>query len=176
MKALKYKNLLDGKITGIKKFLTEGSIKEINNKQIIYGKEMKDKKYYSDLIINHCSGMYYNDFLITKNAIEGLADVLSQSVISEPIKWQKERPEFACIFLAKHNGEYSIWEFSWEIGEPPEDANDDDTIYWYLSWTDKDGDEWGDIAECIFDEYLILELLPTMHEKHKQWIASQSTN
>ena len=88
--------------------------------------------------------------------------------------WTQQKPDYACIFVTKHSGEYNIWRFCWEIGEPPEDATDDDTIYWYLAWTNQDGDEWDDIAECDFDEYLILEILPTMDEVHKQWAEKQS--
>ena len=46
--------------------------------------------------------------------------------------------------------------------------------YWYLVWTNQDGDEWDDINECDFDEYLILEILPTMDEVHKKWCEKQS--
>uniref|UniRef100_A0A6M3KZ22 Uncharacterized protein n=1 Tax=viral metagenome TaxID=1070528 RepID=A0A6M3KZ22_9ZZZZ len=87
--------------------------------------------------------------------------------------WTKQKPDYACIFLTKENDAYNIWKFCWEIGDPPDNA-DEDAIYWYLAWADQDGDEWGDIAECDFDEYLILEILPTMDEVHKQWIEKQS--
>lgn len=89
--------------------------------------------------------------------------------------WTQQKPDYACIFVTKHSSEYNIWRFCWEIGEPPEDATDtDDTVHWYLAWTNQDGDEWDDIAECDFDEYLILEILPTMDEAHKQWCEKQS--
>ena len=89
--------------------------------------------------------------------------------------WTQQKPDYACIFVTKHSSEYNIWRFCWEIGEPPEDAIDtDETVYWYLAWTNQDGDEWDDIAECDFDEYLILEILPTMDEVHKQWCEKQS--
>lgn len=88
--------------------------------------------------------------------------------------WTQTKPDYACIFVTKHNSEYNIWRFCWEIGEPPEDATDDDMVYWYLAWTNQDGDEWDDITECDFDEYLVLEILPTMDEVHKQWIEKQS--
>ncbi|MCR4330042.1 MAG: hypothetical protein NUV65_05880 [Candidatus Roizmanbacteria bacterium] len=84
--------------------------------------------------------------------------------------WTKQKPDYACIFVTKNNSEYNIWSFCWEIGEPPESSTDNGTTYWYLSWTDKEGYEWDDIAECDFDEYLILELLPTMDEVHEQYI------
>ena len=89
--------------------------------------------------------------------------------------WTQQKPDYACIFVTKHSGEYNIWRFCWEIGEPPEDETDtDETVYWYLAWTNQDGDEWDDIAECDFDEYLILELLPTMDKAHKQWCEKES--
>lgn len=87
----------------------------------------------------------------------------------ENLSWQKEKPDYACVFLTRYNGEYNIWKFVWELGEPPETAEDQESKYYYLAWTDKDGDEWDDIEECTFDEYLILEILPTMEEVHKQW-------
>jgi len=92
--------------------------------------------------------------------------------------WTKQKPDYACIFLTKNkksatilaDSEYNIWCFCWEIGEPPVDVSDEGITYWYLAWTDQEGNEWDDIAECDFDEYLILELLPTMDEVHEQYI------
>jgi len=89
--------------------------------------------------------------------------------------WTKEKPDFACVFLTRHKivtkkdeyFDYNLWRFDWEPGESPEDSSDDNenVIYYYLAWTDGDGDEWDDISECDYDEYLILEILPTLEEK-----------
>ena len=92
--------------------------------------------------------------------------------------WQKEKPDYACVFLTRHKDkerfEYDIWEFAWTQGEPPEDrgGDEDETRYYYLAWTDKDGEEWDDIKDCQFDEYLIIEILPTMEEVHQEWVKS----
>lgn len=91
---------------------------------------------------------------------------------SSVYKWSKEKPDYACIFLTKHNSEYNLWRFCWQIGEPSEDTKGE-APYWYLAWTDQDGNEWDDISECNFDEYLILEILPTMEEAKKQWMEKQ---
>jgi hypothetical protein len=92
--------------------------------------------------------------------------------------WQKEKPDYACIFVTKHNSEYNIWRFAWEQGEPTDEdiknlkEGEEETRFYYLAWLTQDGDEWDDISECDFDEYLILEKLPTMEEVHKQWVES----
>jgi hypothetical protein len=90
------------------------------------------------------------------------------------MEWQKEKPDYACVFLTRHNGEYSLWQFVWEIGEPPENEprTDEESKYYYLAWVTNDGDEWDDIADCNFDEYLVLGKLKTMDEVHKEWIQS----
>lgn len=92
------------------------------------------------------------------------------------LKWQKEKPDYACIFLTRDNGHYNVWEFAWQHGAPrnPEDAQygniDGETRYYYLAWLDNDGDEWDAIEDCNFDEYLVLRKLPTMDEVHKAWV------
>ncbi|MFA7360786.1 MAG: hypothetical protein WC139_07090 [Candidatus Kapaibacterium sp.] len=91
------------------------------------------------------------------------------------LSWQKEKPDYACVFLTRYNGvpvEFNLWKFVWELGEPPETAEDQEAKYYYLAWTDKDGDEWDDIDECTYDEYLVLEKLPTEEEVHQQFINS----
>jgi hypothetical protein len=85
--------------------------------------------------------------------------------------WQNEKPMYACVFITKFNGEYNLWKFCWEPGE----HDDEDSIPFYLAWTNIDGDTWDDIEECTFDEYLILEILPTMEEVHKQFVKSMLT-
>lgn len=85
--------------------------------------------------------------------------------------WTKERPNFACVFVGRSLGsgrhDFSLWEFGWTLGDPPEDADlseHPDTTYYYLAWTDTDGNEYDDIEECNFDEYLVLAQLPTLAE------------
>ena len=89
------------------------------------------------------------------------------------MEWQKEKPDFACVFVTRYEGEYNLWRFTWEKGDPPEKATDEEeTVYWYLAWNTNDGDEWDDINECDFDEYLVLEKLPDMETTHKLWAKS----
>ena len=94
------------------------------------------------------------------------------------MRGNKEKPDYACVFLTRHKykdkHEYDIWEFAWTQGEPPEDreGDEDETRYYYLAWTDKDGEECDNIKDCQFDEYLIIEILPTMDEVHKEWVNS----
>ncbi len=81
--------------------------------------------------------------------------------------WTKDKPDYACVFVTrqkdKHNiYSYEVWEFRWEIGEPPEDA-ETETTYYYLAWTDENGEEWDDIKDCNFNEYLVLEILHDMN-------------
>jgi len=88
------------------------------------------------------------------------------------MNWTKQKPDFACIFLTKDKKykdgyDYDLWHLRWIQGEPPEDAPEDiheNTRYYYLGWFTNDGDEWDDIGECDFEEYLILEKLPTLEE------------
>lgn len=84
----------------------------------------------------------------------------------EQVEVTKVKPDYACVFVGKHGDEFSLWQFAWNLGDPPEDADDDNeyTMYFYLAWTDNDGNEYDDIAECEFDEYIVLQKLPTMDE------------
>ena len=85
------------------------------------------------------------------------------------MKWITKRPDYACVFLTRHwnkfrnRNEYNLWRFEWVQGEPPENAKED-TNYYYLAWLTNDWDEWDDIGECDYDEYLVLEKLPTLEE------------
>lgn len=93
------------------------------------------------------------------------------NMLSEPVKkieFTKDKPDFACIFLAKHKGEYSLYKFCWEIGE----ASENDMPTFYLAWFElsNDSSEYDAYDECAFDEYLVLEKLPTMEETHKAWL------
>jgi len=84
--------------------------------------------------------------------------------------WVKKRPDYACVVLTRHKYkskyEYNLFRFEWVVGEPPDDSADDDenVTYYYLAWLDNDGDEWGDVNECNYDEYLVIEKLPTLEE------------
>jgi hypothetical protein len=92
--------------------------------------------------------------------------------------WITQKPDYACAFLTRYKfrdkWEYALYRFEWCQGEPPEDRSieDEETRYYYLAWLDNDGEEWDDIAECKFDEYLVIEVLPTQDEVHKEWIES----
>ncbi len=89
--------------------------------------------------------------------------------------WQKEKPDYACVFVAKdREGDYELFRFEWELSE---DSNFEETedgtienISYCLAWLDKDGYECDDYGECNYDEYLVLEKLPTMEEVHKKHI------
>lgn len=89
--------------------------------------------------------------------------------------WQKEKPDYACIFVTKHNDTFNSWQFAWEQGEHDEKdlkEGEEETRFYYLAWLTNDGDGWDDIFECDFDEYLVLQKLPTMEEVHQEWIKS----
>ncbi len=78
--------------------------------------------------------------------------------------WTKDKPDYACVFVTRDNGNYNLWRFEWEIAEPPEDATDrEEATYYYLSWATEIGEEWDSIDNCNFDEYLVLEILPDMN-------------
>ena len=86
----------------------------------------------------------------------------------QELKFTKDKPDFACIFLAKHKSEYSLYKFCWEIGG----YSENDTPNFYLAWFElsNDSSEYDSYDECAFDEYLVLEKLPTMEETHKAWL------
>lgn len=92
-------------------------------------------------------------------------------------QWTTKKPDFACIFVSKkqyvHNNkkeyDYRLWMFAWELAE----QTDDNRLSLYLTWQEASGGEWDDIDECDFDEYLILELLPTEEETNKQIIEDR---
>lgn len=93
-----------------------------------------------------------------------LRSEVEQCKMSE-LNWTTERPDFACVFVGREADEYSLWQLVWNQGEPPEDDLDSETKYFYLAWTEIDGMEWDDIAECVFDEYLVLKRLPGFEEQ-----------
>ena len=66
------------------------------------------------------------------------------------LKWTPLRPEFACVFATKKHGEYQIWRFCWETDE----SIMDDEYNYYLAWTNGDGDEWDEIEDCDFEEWI----------------------
>ena len=102
------------------------------------------------------------------------------------MEWTEQKPDFACIFLTRDKYqdkfEYSLWEFAWEHGEPTKaelkalKEGEEETRFYYLSWCDYNGEEQGDISECNFEEYLVLENLPTMDEVHKKWRESMKNS
>ena len=73
----------------------------------------------------------------------------------ESPKWQKARPDYACIFATFDGEDFTIWQFVWASWSLPD---------YYLAWCDADGDEWDAHEECKFDEYLVLAKLPTEKE------------
>ena len=92
--------------------------------------------------------------------------------------WISQKPDYACVFLTRNKWterwEYDIYSFEWVQGEPPDDRPEEDegTRYYYLGWFDKDGDEIDHIDGCAAKEFLIVEILPTQEEVHKEWIKS----
>lgn len=86
----------------------------------------------------------------------------------ELLRWTKNKPNYACVFLTRDNNEYDLWQFIWINSDVKEDV-----VHYYLGWTDKDGEEWGDYEECNFKEYLVIDLLPTMEETHQKYIYDQ---
>ena len=89
--------------------------------------------------------------------------MMTEYELSKELRWTTERPDFACVFASKRRDEYQIWRFCWEMDE----STTDDEYGYYLAWTTNEGDEWDEIEDCDFDEYLVLEILPTMEETHK---------
>ena len=69
------------------------------------------------------------------------------------MNWIKEKPDYPCVFMTrgkvKNHYCYSIWRIE------KLDGAEDNT--YYLGWLTEDGDEWDDIADMNFDEYLIIE-------------------
>lgn len=83
------------------------------------------------------------------------------------LQWTKTKPDFACVFVARRGDDYGVWQFEWLH------STDGDLLF-YLAWLTDDGDEFDDIEECEFDEYLILKLLPTMDEVRDEIIKGRS--
>lgn len=73
--------------------------------------------------------------------------------ISSRLDWQKERPKEPCVFMTRVlNKSLRIYDYNiWRL----EKVNGDDKEY--LGWLTEDGEEFGDINDCNFDEYLIIE-------------------
>lgn len=86
--------------------------------------------------------------------------------------WVAERPGFACVFVGKRGDDYSLWELAWTQAEGDFDEEDFDngTIHYCLIWTESDGEEYDDIEECNFDQYLVIAKRPTMDEVHAETI------
>lgn len=82
------------------------------------------------------------------------------------LKWTQTKPDFACVFVSRRDDDYHVWQFEWLEGE--------DDFYFYLGWITDDGEEYDDIADCEFDEYLVLKLLPTMDEVSDEIIKRRS--
>lgn len=82
------------------------------------------------------------------------------------LKFVKERPDFACVFVARRGDDYHIFRFEW----CPTDYED---ASYYLAWLDNYGIEYDDITECDYDEYLVLEILPNMSEVHERRLEEQ---
>ena len=89
--------------------------------------------------------------------------MMTEYELSKELRWTTLRPEFACVFATKKHGEYQIWRFCWEMDESLTGVE----YGYYLAWTTNEGDEWDEIEDCDFEEYLVLEILPTMEEVHK---------
>lgn len=90
-------------------------------------------------------------------------------------QWVAVKPDYACVFVGKRGDDYSLWEFVWVQSEGSDfEAEDfqetENTIHYCLAWCDKDGDEYDDIEECNFDEYLVIAKRPTMDEVHAETV------
>jgi hypothetical protein len=77
---------------------------------------------------------------------------------SKALKWTKVKPDKPCIFLtrnkdAKGHSEYSLYELNCGDG--------------YLRWCDSDGMEIDDYANCVADEYMIIEYIK---ESERKWV------
>ena len=86
-----------------------------------------------------------------------------------PVGWQKGKPDFACVVTTRStytsptgrtSTDYDLFLLEWT-------RCDEDDAY-YLACMDKDGEEWCALEELTVDEYLVIEMLPTMEEVHKQ--------
>ena len=80
--------------------------------------------------------------------------------------WTDKRPEIACVFVTRNlyekEYEYNLWRFEWQSN--------------YLGWLTIDGEEWADISECVFDEYLILEKQKgELNDKRKKVLLRNTT-
>ena len=89
---------------------------------------------------------------------------MKEDIVVKDEQWIKEKPDFACIFVGKKNGEYITNSFFWTVGE---DKNGEAAAY--LAWLDQFGSEWDDYDECDFDEYLILKILSTEEEMWEEY-------
>ena len=67
----------------------------------------------------------------------------------ESPKWQKARPDYACIFATFDGEDFTIWQFVWVGWDFPN---------YYLAWCDADGDEGADREEGKVDGYLVLAI------------------
>lgn len=89
------------------------------------------------------------------------------------LKFVKERPDFACVFVARRGDDYYIFRFEWRPTDYEDIYKKEDIASYYLAWLDNYGIEYDDITECDYDEYLVLEILPNVTEVHKRLIEEQ---
>ena len=90
--------------------------------------------------------------------------MMTEYELSKELRWTPSRPEFACVFATKHGTEYDLWQFYWREDKSTAEIG---ACNYYLAWADNNCDEWDEIEDCNFDEYLVLEILPTIEEVHK---------
>lgn len=69
------------------------------------------------------------------------------------MKWQKRRPNYACIFVGKIGGNFYLERFDWVEYKRPKGR-------YYLTWQSLAGSEFGEQDTCQYDEYLVLKKLP----------------
>ena len=97
--------------------------------------------------------------VITSNGCREMEETRFHQAVNEAIRissrldWQKERPNEPCVFMTRVWDEklkiynYTIWRLEKVNGDGKQ----------YLGWLTEDGEEFGDINDCNFDEYLIIE-------------------
>jgi len=110
------------------------------------------KKWEDHLYASFSESRMHPDELFSD--VEYLWQVAYEKGLADRVIWQKEKPDYPCIFLArtKYNGnyDYSLW-----FIEKTDSAENDNE--YYLGIYDSDHEEWGDLAELTADEYFIIE-------------------
>ena len=97
--------------------------------------------------------------VITSNGCREMEETRFHQAVNEAIRissrldWQKERPNEPCVFITRvWNDKLKMYDYDIYRFEKIDNGDGE-----YLAWLTKDCEEFGNINDCNFDEYFIIE-------------------